>query len=81
MGATEASPDSRYPASPSSYSQHADSHFLFYEEQGTPRTEYGNSNHNPKSQAQAPRGIVSAVELTSAGQEMARSPHVVRENN
>ncbi|KAH9798632.1 glutamate receptor 2.7 [Citrus sinensis] len=77
MGATEASPDSRYPASPSSYSQHADSHFLFYEEQGTPRTEYGNSNHNPKSQAQAPRGIVSAVELTSAGQEMARSPHVI----
>ncbi|KAK9207763.1 hypothetical protein WN944_000109 [Citrus x changshan-huyou] len=76
MGATEASPDSRYPASPSSYSQHADSPFLFYGEQGTPRAEYGNSNHNPNSQAQAPPEIVSAVELTSAGQEMARSPHV-----
>ncbi|KAL9442814.1 hypothetical protein AB3S75_016222 [Citrus x aurantiifolia] len=81
MGATEASPDSRYPASPSSYSQHADSHFLFYGEQGTSRTEYGNLNHNPNSQVQAPPEIVSAVELTNPDQEIARSPQVVRENN
>ncbi|KAL9442813.1 hypothetical protein AB3S75_016221 [Citrus x aurantiifolia] len=81
MGATEASPDSRYPASPLSYSQHADSHFGFYGEQGTPRTEYGNSNHNPNSQVQAPPEIVSAVELTNPDQEIARSPQVVRENN
>ncbi|KAH9760172.1 glutamate receptor 2.7 [Citrus sinensis] len=71
MDATEASPGSCYPASPSSYSQHADSHFCFCGEQGTPRTEYGNSNHNPNSQAQAPLEIVSAVELTIPDQEIA----------
>ncbi|XP_044462895.1 glutamate receptor 2.8-like [Mangifera indica] len=45
------SPCNRYPASPSSFSQHTDQNFAFDGEQRTPSTEHGNPNLNPSDHA------------------------------
>ncbi|XP_044463536.1 glutamate receptor 2.2-like [Mangifera indica] len=66
---TTPSPCNRYPASPSSFSQHTDQNFAFDEEQGTPSTEHGNANPNPSDQAR--QDIVPAEKHPSPDQERA----------